>query len=82
MSVHPKVASFIIFCVQRRGKKWPALYDEMCRVAGRGLYEGLHHRQLRELGLSFSLNHIEDTIKVVEAVTSSKLDSESADSHL
>ena len=79
MDIHPKVAGFILFCVQRRGKEWPTLYDEMCRVAGRGLYEGLHHRQLRELGLSFSLNHIEETISIVEAVTGSKLDNESSD---
>jgi len=82
MAVNPKVAGFILFCVQRRGKKWPALYDEMCRVAGRGLYQGLHHRQLRDLGLSFSLNHIEETIRTVETVTSSKLDNESADFRL
>ena len=79
MEVHPKVVGFILFCTQRRGKEWPALYDEMCRVAGRGLYEGLHYKQLRELGLSFSLNHIPETIGMVEVVTGSKLDTESSD---
>jgi hypothetical protein len=82
MEIHPQVAAFVVYCVQRRGKGWPSLYDEMCRVAGRGLYQGLHHKDLRELGLSFSLNHIEQTIQIVEAVTNSKIDNESLGSPL
>jgi hypothetical protein len=77
MQVHPQVAGFILFCVQHRGKKWPELYDEMCRVAGRGLFQGLHYKELRKLGLSLSLNHIEETISMVEAVTNHKFDNRS-----
>ena len=79
MEVHPEVAGFILFCAQRRGKEWPALYDEMCRVAGRGLYQDLHHKDLQNLGLSFSLNHIEETIRIVEAVTETRFDNKSLD---
>lgn len=79
MEVHPQVAGFILYCT-RDGKKWPALYDEMCRVAGQGLYQGLHHKELRRLGLSFGLNHIEETIEIIEAVTDSRFDSTSLDS--
>jgi len=79
MQVHPQVAGFILFCVQRRGEKWPELYDEMCRVAGRGLFQGLHYKELRKLGLSLSLNHIEETISMVEAVTNHQFDNRSLD---
>ena len=80
MEIHPKVEGFVLFCVQRRGNEWPALYDEMCRVAGRGLYQGLHCRDLRGLGLSFSLNHIDETIKIVEAVAKTSFENKSLDS--
>ena len=79
MEVHPQVTGFILYCV-RDGKQWPALYDEMCRVAGQGLYQGLHHKDLRKLGLSFGLNHIEETIEIIEVVTNSNIDSTSLDS--
>jgi hypothetical protein len=79
MEVNTQVAGFILFCAQRRGKKWPALYDEMCRVAGRGLYQDLHQKDLKRLGLSFGLNHVEETIQIVEAVTETKFDSDSID---
>ncbi|MBL7119699.1 MAG: hypothetical protein ISS53_03340 [Dehalococcoidia bacterium] len=78
MEVHPQVTGFILYCV-RGGQQWPALYDEMCRVAGQGLYQGLHHKDLRKLGLSFGLNRIEETIEIIEAVTNSRIDSASLD---
>ena len=61
---------FILFCIQRNGKEWPALYDEMCWVAGHRLFRGLGYAELKELGLSLSLNSIEDTIRLVDIVTS------------
>jgi len=79
MEVHPQVTGFILYCA-RGGNQWPALYDEMCRVAGQGLYQGLHHKDLRKLGLSFGLNHIEETIEIIEAVTNSRIGSASLDS--
>jgi len=69
---NPVAREFIIFCIQRNGKEWPALYDEMCWVAGRRLFRGLGYAELRGLGLSLSLTGIEDTIRMVDAVTTGK----------
>jgi hypothetical protein len=71
-AVDPVVRDFILFCVQRQGKEWPALYDEMCWVAGRRLFRGLSYTDLRKLGLSFSLTNIDDTIRMVDTVAASK----------
>lgn len=72
MDIHPHVVGFILFCA-KPGKRWPEIYDEMCRVAGQGLYHGLTHKDLRELGFSLGLTHIDKTIKMVEQVTSLSL---------
>jgi len=69
---NPVAREFIIFCIQRNGKEWPALYDEMCWVAGHRLFRGLGYAELRGLGLSLSLTGIEDTIRMVDAVTTGK----------
>ena len=66
---NPVARDFILFCVHRHGKEWPAPYDEMCWVAGRRLFRGLGYDELRKLGLSFSLTSIEDTIRMVDATT-------------
>ena len=71
-TISPVVRDFILFCVQRQGKAWPALYDEMCWVAGRRLFMGLSYGDLRRLGLSFSLTNMKDTIKMVDSVTTNK----------
>ena len=34
---------------------WPELYDEMCRVASRGLYHGWGFGELAEHGIAFGL---------------------------
>jgi hypothetical protein len=70
-AVDPVVRDFILFCIQRQGNKWPALYDEMCRVAGRRLFKGLGYADLRKLGLSLSLASIEDTIRMIDSVATS-----------
>jgi hypothetical protein len=67
-TVDPVVRDFIRFCIQRQGQEWPALYDEMCWVAGRRLFRGLGYADLRKLGLSFSLTSIDDTIRIVDTV--------------
>ena len=64
----PLARDFILFCFNRCGRQWPALYDEMCRVAGRRLFHGIGYKELNQAGLSFSLNDIEDTIKMVDSV--------------
>lgn len=51
----PEAEAFVRFCYQRRRVGWPELYDEMCAVATRGLYQGMGHEALAEIGVGFSL---------------------------
>jgi hypothetical protein len=67
-TTNPLARDFILFCVNRCGPQWPALYDEMCWVAGRRLFHDVSYKELNEAGLSLSLNDIEDTIKMIDAV--------------
>ncbi|MBF8290006.1 MAG: hypothetical protein HW391_974 [Chloroflexi bacterium] len=46
---------FVKFCYQRRKVGWPELYDEMCGVAGRGLFRGWGPDDLAAHGIGFSL---------------------------
>jgi len=68
MTVDPQVAGFVLFCIGRRGREWPALYDEMWWVSRRRLYHGLHYDELRGLGLSLGLNDLEQTKSIVDTV--------------
>jgi len=68
--VPPKLRDFVLFCAQRRSPKWPAIYDEMTRVAGKRLFQGLGYYELRQLGLSFSLSSADKTMQMVRQVTS------------
>lgn len=70
----PILVGFILFCVARRGKEWPALYDEMCWVAGRRMYQGLGYSELKGKGLSFGLGSIDRTIGMVNSVLASQAD--------
>lgn len=69
---HPIACAFVLFCIQRNGKEWPALYDEMCWVAGRRLFRGLGYAELKKVGLSLSLTGIDETIRMVDTVTTGK----------
>jgi hypothetical protein len=71
-SLSPLAREFILFCVQRCGDKWPALYDEMCWVAGHRLFHDMGYTELGKMGLSFGLYDIEDTIKMVDTVIAHK----------
>jgi len=51
----PEAEAFVRFCYQRRRVGWPELYDEMCAVATRGLFRGMGHDALTEIGVGFSL---------------------------
>lgn len=62
----PLAREFILFCVNRCGCEWPALYDEMCWVAGRRLFHDMGYAELNKMGISFGLNDIEDTIRMVD----------------
>jgi hypothetical protein len=46
---------FIRFCYRRRRIGWPELYDEMCAVAGRGLYQGWGPEELAAAGIGLTL---------------------------
>src|SRR5580765_965925 len=35
-----EAVEFVRFCYERKKVGWPELYDEMCGVAGRGLFRG------------------------------------------
>ena len=51
----PDAVEFVRFCYRRRRVGWPELYDEMCAVAGRGLFRGYNADDLADLGIGFSL---------------------------
>ncbi len=68
-NVHPVAREFVLFCISRRGKNWPVIYDEMCRVAGNRLFRGLGYSELNGVGLSLGLNGIEETAKLIDSIT-------------
>jgi len=49
---------FVRFCYARRRVGWPELYDEMCAVAGRGLFRGWGPDDLAEHGIGFGLSEM------------------------
>ena len=69
-SLDPQLREFILFCVERRGKKWPELYDEMAIVAGQRLFKGLGYAELKQLGLSLAISNLGCLIRFVERVVS------------
>ena len=69
-----EIRDFILFCVQRRGKQWPGLYDEMTSVAGRGLFRGMGYRELKDKGLSLSLSNIDNVLELIEQATGERAD--------
>jgi hypothetical protein len=68
-SLDSQLRDFILFCVERRGTEWPALYDEMARVAGQRLFRGLGRAELKQLGLSLALDSLDKTLELVKQVT-------------
>jgi hypothetical protein len=59
-------ADFVQFCQSRTGHQWPALYDEMCRVAAKRLYKGMGYAELRKVGLSFGLGGLDNTARFLD----------------
>ena len=51
----PEAVEFVRFCYARRRLGWPELYDEMCAVAGRGLFRGWGPDELADHGVTFTL---------------------------
>jgi len=68
----PLAAEFITFCHKRCDSQWPDFYDEMCWVAGRRLFRNMGYEELEKAGLCLSLTEIDETIRLVKAVTSGR----------
>ena len=62
---------FVTFCLERRGHKWPELYDEMCRVASHRLFRGMGYRELHDHGVSLSLANMERLAALAATLSSS-----------
>jgi hypothetical protein len=53
-----EAVEFVRFCYSRRKVGWPELYDEMCAVAGRGLFRGWGPDDLDQHGIGFGLSEM------------------------
>ncbi len=67
-SIHPTFHDFICFCVERRGKEWPAIYDEMASVARQRLFRGLGYDELKRCGLSLCASGADQLREVIARV--------------
>ena len=61
---------FVRFCHRRKRVGWPELYDEMCAVAGRGLYLGYGPEELAAIGIGFGLFQMPALANLVGQVVS------------
>jgi hypothetical protein len=64
----PHAIDFVRFCYRRRHVGWPELYDEMCAVAGRGLYHGYCADDLSRIGIGFALYEMPTLATMVHQV--------------
>jgi hypothetical protein len=64
----PEAVEFVRFCYRRRRVGWPELYDEMCAVAGRGLYHGFVADDLGRIGIGFALDQMPSLATIVHQV--------------
>jgi hypothetical protein len=71
-TIDPQLQEFINFCVERRGKEWPAIYDEIARVAALRLYKGLGYSELKRLGLSLAASDLDRLMQLVNRVADCK----------
>src|SRR4051795_7653118 len=65
---------FVRFCHRRRRVGWPELYDEMCAVAGRGLYRGYGADDLASIGIGFGLFQMPALAAIVAQVVAEDLE--------
>ena len=63
-----EAAAFVRFCYARRRVGWPELYDEMCSVASRRLYEGWGPAELAERGIGFRIEEMANLAALVRRV--------------
>jgi hypothetical protein len=66
--VSSDATEFVRYCYRRRRVGWPELYDEMCAVAGRGLYRGWRFAELEEHGIGFSLQQTLELARIAAQV--------------
>jgi hypothetical protein len=64
----PEAVEFVRFCYHRRRVGWPELYDEMCAVAGRGLYRGYTVDDLSGIGVGLTLFEMPALAAIVQRV--------------
>ena len=64
----PAAIDFVRFCYHRRKVGWPELYDEMCAVAGRGLYHGYSVDDLSGIGVGLTLFELPALAAIVQRV--------------
>ena len=69
----PDAVEFIRFCYRRRRVGWPELYDEMCAVAGRGLFRGLGVEDLAAHGISFGLSEMPALAAMASGIVAEEL---------
>lgn len=65
---------FVRFCHRRRRVGWPELYDEMCAVAGRGLYRGYGPEELAAIGIGLGLFQMPALAELVARVVAEDAD--------
>ena len=70
----PEAIEFVRFCYRRRRVGWPELYDEMCAVAGRGLYQGYGPEELSAIGIGFGLFQMPALAVLVSRVVAEDVD--------
>ncbi len=72
--VPPDTLEFVRFCYRRRRVGWPELYDEMCAVAGRGLFRGWRFAELETHGIGFSLHQTLELARIAGQVAAEEGD--------
>lgn len=73
------VEEFVRFCRRRRRVGWPELYDEMCAVAGRGIFRGWGFTELAEHGIGFTLADMPRLAGIVQRVVQTERTTASVD---
>ena len=69
--IDPQLRDFIVFCLERRGREWPAIYDEMANVASQRLFRGLGYDELKLHGLSLAASKATILRQIIEYVATS-----------
>ena len=64
---------FVRFCYRRRRVAWPLIYDEMCHVAGHGLFRGMGYSELAERGISFCLGDMPRLAQLAQRVIAEEI---------